>query len=182
MHTVSSARPARCQRPAGVPVRFTASAAALLAGFLLLGVPAPVQAQREGFDGAAARQHNKVQEDRMLDLNGDGNVDDHEIELAVQNAMQQRAIGPDGKVDKEKLRAAQALRKRLLAEAKILDDEKEILEKKAKGKKLSAKDEEQLRLAAEIHERDKRERAARAAAQTTQSAAAQKLAKPIIDY
>jgi hypothetical protein len=144
--------------------------------------PATARAQREGFDGAAARQHSKVEQDRALDLNGDGVVDDHEIELAYQNALQQRFIGPDGRVDKEKRRAAQAKRKQLLAESKLLDAEQDLLEKKAKGKKLSAKEEDQLRLAAEIHERDKRERAERAAAKSTQSAAAQKLAKPIIEY
>ena len=158
------------------------AAAALSLAALTALTPATARAQREGFDGAAARQHAKVEQDRVLDLNGDGIVDDHEIELAYQNGLLQRFIGPDGRVDKEKRRAALAKRKQLLAESKILDTEQDVLEKKAKGKKLSAKEEDQLRLAAEIHERDKRERAERATVKNTQSAAAQKLAKPIIDY
>jgi hypothetical protein len=157
-------------------------AVALAFGAAIALAPATARAQRESFDGLAARQHAKTMDDRALDLNGDGVVDDHERELAVQNAMQQRFMDADGKVDKQKVRAAQAQRKQLLLESKALDAEPELLEKKAKGKKLNAKEEAQLQLAAEAHEREKRERADRAAAKSTQSAAAQKLAKPIIDY
>ncbi len=158
------------------------AAATLLA---LALAPASAHAQREGFDGAAARQHNKVAQDRALDLNNDGVVDDHEIELAIQNARLQQHMDADGRVDKTKKRAAEAQRKQLLAESRLLDAAQDLREKKAKGKKLSAKEEELIRLADEIREREKRERAERAAAAKnpgTQSAAAQKLAKPIIDY
>lgn len=177
-------RPRRCSLPAAGLAGATAALPALLGLLLLTGgfAATAAHAQRQEFDGAAVRQHAKVQQDRALDLNGDGNTDDREIELAVQNEMLQRAMDSEGKVDKEKLRALQAQRKRLVAEARILDDEKEILEKKAQGKKLTAKEEEKLRLAGEIREREKRERAARAATQNTQSAASQKLSKPIIDY
>lgn len=159
-----------------------AVAAATLLFALLMLAPASARAQREGFDGAAVRQQNKVAQDRALDLNNDGVVDDHEIELAIQNARLQHYMDADGRVDKAKKRAAEAQRKQLLAESRILDAAQDLREKKAKGKKLSAKEEELIRLADEIHERDKRERAERAAAKTTQSAAAQKLSKPIIDY
>jgi hypothetical protein len=158
------------------------AAVALAFGATLALTPAAALAQRESFDGLAARQHAKTMDDRALDLNGDGVVDDHERELAVQNAMLQRYMDADGRVDKQKKRAAEALRKQLILESKALDAEQELLEKKAKGKKLSAKDEAQLQLAAEVHERQKRERAERATQKSSQSAAAQKLSKPIIDY
>ena len=68
---------------------------------LVLGLlPSPVaHAQRESFEGSAARAQAKAQEDRLLDLNGDGKVDDHERELVLQNLRLQKRREPEHRGD-----------------------------------------------------------------------------------
>lgn len=172
----------------------TASAATLsavvFATAAILVLPCvTAHAQRESFDGLAARTQAKAQQDRLFDLNGDGKVDDHEREMATQNLLLQNAINPNtGEIDREKLKRIRADRKRLQAEAKIRDRDAAVVEKlrerQARGQRLTDAD------LARIHAADEsaqarlreREREAREAAKAPRSQASQRLSDPILNH
>ena len=168
--------------------RPTAPAAIAVAVILLLPC-VTAHAQRESFDGSAERAQTKVQQDRMLDLNGDGKVDDHERELATQNLLMQNAIDPNtGQIDREKLKRLQADRKRLQAEAKVRDREAAVVEKlrerQARGQHLTDADLARIHAADEATQTRlrEREREAREAAKAPRSQASQRLSDPIINH
>ncbi len=159
----------------------------LLFAAALLVLPSAARAQRESFEGSAARAQAKALEDRLFDLNGDGKVDDHERELVMQNLRLQNAVNPmTGEIDKEKLKKLSADRKRLQAEARARDREQAVVEKlrerQARGQQLSGADLTRLRAADEATEarRREREREASEAAKAPRSPAAQRLAEPIL--
>ena len=163
------------------------TAAAVVVILLLPCVTA--RAQRESFEGSAERAQTKVQQDRMLDLNGDGKVDDHERELATQNLLMQNAINPNtGQIDREKLKRLQADRKRLQAEARVRDREAAMVEKlrerQARGQHLTDADLARLHAADEAAQTRlrEREREAREAAKAPRSQASLRLADPIINH
>lgn len=161
---------------------------ALFVGTLaLMAVAHPAHAQRQGFEGMAGRRHDQTQEEKLLDLNGDGKVDDYERELAFTNLRQQAGMDENGEINKEGRRVLLAKRKQLQAEARAREKAEaaaeKLREKKAKGRTLTDAEEGQLRAAdaaAESRQRE-RERQAREAAKAPASHAAQMLAKPIID-
>lgn len=161
-----------------------------VAVLLALFLPAAVaHAQRESFDGLAARAQAKAQQDRALDLNGDGTVDDHERALATQNLLLQNAVNPNtGEIDREKLKRLQANRKRLEAEARARDRAEAVVEKlrekQARGHQLTTEETARIRAFDEAKEarRQEREREAREAAKTPRTQAAQRLSQPILSY
>ncbi|MBV9657300.1 MAG: hypothetical protein JO295_04235 [Verrucomicrobia bacterium] len=173
--------PSRLARSRRAPL--LAATAAVLLGCGGLGAVSPARAQ-QGAVATGSQQQTAVKIDRMFDLNGDGVIDEHERELALQYMYQNAYLDANGRPDKAKLRAAIERKKKFEEEQRLIDEEPELLAKQAKGKTLSSREEARLRQAAEIRARrqQEREQARRNAAAAPQSAAAQKLTKPIIDY
>lgn len=164
-------------------------AAAVVAVLTLLPTTPAARAQRDSFDGAAARAQAKTAQERALDLNADGKVDDHEKELVFRNLLLQNAVNPrTGEIDQEKRKQLLADRRRLQAEAKARDKEEAVVEKlrerQARGRSLSEADVARIRAADEAAEARRRaqEREAREAAKTPRSAAGQRLSEPILNY
>ena len=167
----------------------TLAAAAVAVAAILVLPCATAHAQRESFDGLATRAQEKSQQDRVLDLNGDGKVDDHERELALQNLMQQNAVNPNtGEIDREKQKRLLATLRRLQAEAKVRDREaaavEKLRERQARGQHLTDADLARIHAAdeaAQAHLRE-REREAREAAKAPRSQASQRLSDPILNH
>ncbi len=163
--------------------------AAIAVAVILLLPCAVARAQRESFDGLAARTQAKAQQDRLFDLNGDGKVDDYEREMATQNLFLQNAINPNtGEIDRDKLKRIRADRKRLQAEAKIRDREAAVVEKlrerQARGQHLTEADLARIHAADEAAQTRlrEREREAREAAKAPRSQASLRLSDPILNH
>lgn len=179
----------RTHRPVVVTPAFV-----LLAGGFLVLVFSPLaattaRAQRESFEGMAGRRQAKTAEDKLFDLNGDGKVDDQEREMVMKNLQLQNAVDPNtGEINRERLKQLKLDRKRLQAEARAREKAdlavEKLRERQARGHRLTAAEEAQVRAAAEAAEarRRAREHEAQEAAKTPRSPASQRLAAPILSY